>query len=248
MNIKLVELDTTKYTANALRRRIASRDTTALEITRAFLQRIEALNPTINAICTINPRAEEEAQRVDDYVAGGNQLRPLEGVPFVAKDNLDTAGLRTTLGTEHLQSRVPTQDAVSVARLKAAGAVLIGKSNTPEFAADINTTNNIFGQTRNPWDLNATPGGSSGGTGAAIAAPMPEAAPVTMAVRPAREKSAPLAMSCPFRGRSGAAAHPFPGGRKGCPGASRAPGRCHYWRSASSSSTLSIVTGVHGTW
>ncbi len=168
--MKLVELDSTKYTANALRRQIASRDTTALEVTRAFLQRIEALNPTLNAICTINPHAEEEAQQVDDYVAGGNALRPLEGVPFVAKDNLDTAGLRTTLGTEHLRSRIPTEDALSVARLKAAGAVLIGKSNTPEFAADINTTNSLFGQTRNPWDLNTTPGGSSGGTGAAIAA------------------------------------------------------------------------------
>jgi amidase len=167
---KLVQFETTKHTASALKRRIAARDLSAVEVLDAFLERTETLNPSLNAVCTLNPRAREEAAAVDAYLAQGNPPRALEGVPFVAKDNLDTAGLRTTFGTEHMRDRVPTKDALSVARLRAAGAVLLGKSNTPEFAADINTTNSIFGQTRNPWDLNTTPGGSSGGTAAAIAA------------------------------------------------------------------------------
>ena len=170
MSIHLVEFETTRGTAAVLQRRIATKDLSAHEVTAAFLQRIEQLNPVLNAVCTLNPRAEEEARACDARLADGKPPRPLEGVPFLAKDNLDTAGLRTTLGTEHLADRVPERDAICVARLKAAGAVLLGKTNTPEFAADINTTNKLFGQTRNPWDLNTTPGGSSGGTGAAIAA------------------------------------------------------------------------------
>ena len=93
-------------------------------------------------------------------------------MPFVAKDNLDTKGLRTTFGSLLCANYVPEQDAIAVERLRAAGAVLIGKTNTPEFATDVNTTNRLFGPTRNPFDLNVTAGGSSGGTGAALAAGM----------------------------------------------------------------------------
>ena len=143
------ESDLTTYGAAALRAAIASGTVSSEAVTRAHLARIDALNPVLNAICTPNPEALADARAVDERLAAGGTPRALEGVPFVAKDNLDTAGLRTTLGTLHLEDRVPDTDALSVARMKAHGAVLIGKSNTPEFAADINTTNAIFGQTRN---------------------------------------------------------------------------------------------------
>ena len=94
----------------------------------------------------------------------------LEGVPFVVKDVIETRDVRTTFGSLIMADFVPSEDAVVVERLKSAGAILLGKENTPEFAADITTTNSIFGITRNPWDLNASSGGSSGGTGAAVAA------------------------------------------------------------------------------
>ena len=92
------------------------------------------------------------------------------GVPFLVKDNLETKGLRTTFGSRLLEDNVPTEDAVVVERLRAAGAVLLGKTNTPEFAHDVNTSNFLFGTTRNPWNLMVTAGGSSGGSGAAVAA------------------------------------------------------------------------------
>jgi amidase len=114
----------------------------------------------------------EDAAACDRRLKAGEPPRPLEGVPFVVKDVVPTAGLRTTFGSTLYEHHVPDHDAVSVERLKAAGAILIGKTNTPEFAHDVNTTNKIFGTTRNPWNLRATAGGSSGGTGAALAAGM----------------------------------------------------------------------------
>jgi amidase len=143
-----------------------------VEVTQAFLRRVEERNPLVNAICTLNPEALDQARACDAHVASGARARLLEGVPFVAKDNLHTRGLRTTFGSKILQHYVPDEDAVSVERMKAAGAVLIGKTNTPEFAHDINTTNYLFGTTRNPRDLNRSAGGSSGGTGAAVTSGM----------------------------------------------------------------------------
>jgi len=137
-----------------------------------FLRRVEERNPLVNAICTLNPEALAEARACDARLASGAPARPLEGVPFVAKDNLHTRGLRTTFGSRILEHFVPDEDAVAVERMKAAGAVLIGKTNTPEFAHDINTTNYLFGTTRNPRDLNRSAGGSSGGTAAAVASGM----------------------------------------------------------------------------
>ncbi len=144
----------------------------AVEVARAFLGRIDALNPVINAVCTLNPRALEEAEAVDRRRARGEPPRLLEGVPFLAKDILQTRGLRTTFGSLLLEDDVPEVDAMPVERLRAAGAILLGKTNTPEFAHDVNTTNPVFGTTRNPWDVNVTAGGSSGGSGAAVAAAM----------------------------------------------------------------------------
>jgi amidase len=144
----------------------------AVEVTRAFLSRIEAVNPVINAVCTLNDRALEVAADVDRRRASGAPARPLEGVPFLVKDILQTKGIRTTFGSLLLEHDVPEEDTVTVERLKNAGGVLLGKTNTPEFAHDINTTNKVFGTTRNPWDVNVTAGGSSGGSGAAVASGM----------------------------------------------------------------------------
>ena len=144
----------------------------AVEVTRAFMDRIEAVNPVINAVCTLNGQALDEAAAVDRRRRSGEGTRPLEGVPFLVKDILPTRNIRTTFGSRLLEHDIPTEDAISVERLRAAGGVLLGKTNTPEFAHDIHTSNPIFGTTRNPWDVNLTAGGSSGGSGAAVAAMM----------------------------------------------------------------------------
>lgn len=151
---------------------IGRRELSAQEVVQTCLDRIAATNGEINAICTLNPRAEEAAKECDRQLASGAAPRPLEGVPFVAKDVLHTAGLRTTFGTKLRENFVPDEDAISVARLKDAGAILIGKANTPEFAHDVDTSNAVFGATKNPHKLEYSAGGSSGGTAAAIAAGM----------------------------------------------------------------------------
>jgi len=161
-----------EVSAGELASLVARREVGARELVAHFQERIERLNPAINAVCTVNPNALAEGEACDRRLQSGERPRPLEGVPFVAKDNLDTKGLRTTFGSLLCANYVPEQDAIAVQRLRAAGAVLIGKTNTPEFATDVNTTNRLFGPTRNPFDLNVTAGGSSGGTGAALAAGM----------------------------------------------------------------------------
>jgi amidase len=149
--------DLTNLTAVEIASAVAERKLSAAEVTRAFLARIDALNPTINAICTPNPGALAEADEIDHRLARGEVARPLEGVPFLVKDNLDTKGLRTTFGSRLMENNVSS-------------GVLLGKTNTPEFAHDVNTSNLLFGTTRNPWDPMVTAGGSSGGSGAAVAA------------------------------------------------------------------------------
>ncbi len=165
MNDAIVDKSATELAAL-----ISARSLGAVEVTEAFLARIEDVNPTVNAICTLNPGARAAAEDCDRRLGAGEPARPLEGVPFVVKDIIPTRGIRTTFGSLICEHDVPEEDAISVERLKAAGAVLIGKTNTPEFAHDVNTTNEIFGTTRNPSNLNVTAGGSSGGTGAAVAA------------------------------------------------------------------------------
>ena len=161
-----------EQTSSCLTEAVQNKTLSVTEIVRAHLQRIESLNPAVNAICTVNPEALAAAGEADRRIAAGEPVRGLEGVPFVVKDVIETKGLRTTFGSLIMQDFVPSEDAVVVERLKSAGAILMGKANTPEYAADITTTNSIFGITRNPWDLNVTAGGSSGGTGAAVAAGM----------------------------------------------------------------------------
>lgn len=164
--------DLTSRPATEIARLVADGEVSAVEIAHSFLARVEELNPTVNAIVTLNDRLIEQAEAVDSRRRRGQPARPMEGVPFVAKDNLPTAGLRTTFGSLVLEHNVPTESALIVQRLEAAGALLLGKTNTSEFATDINTRNALFGFTRNPASLNASPGGSSGGTAAAIASAM----------------------------------------------------------------------------
>lgn len=160
----------TNLTAVEIASAVAERRLSAAEVAKAFLARIDALNPTINAICTPNPVAVDIAAAIDHRLARGDAPRPLEGVPFLVKDNLETAGLRTTFGSRLMEANVPAENAICAERLAAAGGVLLGKTNTPEFAHDVNTSNQLFGTTRNPWNPMVTAGGSSGGSGAAVAA------------------------------------------------------------------------------
>ena len=137
----------------------------------AHLERITQRNPALNASVTLDADTpERRARQADAALARGEVWGPLHGVPFTAKDVFETAGLRTTAGFPPLADYVPDADATAVARLPAAGAILLGKTNTPVLAGDFQTANPLFGRTNNPWDLARTPGGSSGGSAAAVAA------------------------------------------------------------------------------
>ncbi len=151
----------------ALRRReVGSR-----ELLEHQLARIERLNPGLNAVVTLDAeRARAAADAADRALAKSESLGPLHGLPMTVKDTFETAGLRTTCGVPELSQHVPRADAVAVGRLRAAGAVIFGKTNTPTWAGDWQTTNPIFGTTNNPWDRTRTPGGSSGGSAVAVAA------------------------------------------------------------------------------
>lgn len=157
-------------TASELAALLAAGSISAVELTTACLERNATLGPRINAIVTLDPRALADARASDERRRSGQTLGPLDGIPYVAKDNLETADLLTTFGSKLMAEHVPSEDAVCVERLRQAGAVLIGKGNTPEFAHDIRTDNLLFGPTRNPVDLSRTAGGSSGGPAAAVAA------------------------------------------------------------------------------
>lgn len=142
---------------------------TSSELTHAYLQRIEAVNPGLNAIVhAAAAEAMEAARRADEALRSSGPLGPLHGIPMTLKDSIDTAGMVTTWGTLGRGNFVPEQDATVTARLRAAGAVLLGKTNTPEFTLSFETTNLVYGQTRNPHDRSRSPGGSSGGAGAAV--------------------------------------------------------------------------------
>ncbi len=146
-------------------------DVGARELLDHYLARIERLNPALNAVVTLDvERARRAADAADAARARGATLGPLHGLPMTIKDTLETAGLRTTAGATLLAGHVPGSDATVVERVRAAGAVIFGKTNTPTFAADVQTYNPIFGITRNPWHGERTCGGSSGGSAVAIAA------------------------------------------------------------------------------
>jgi aspartyl-tRNA(Asn)/glutamyl-tRNA(Gln) amidotransferase subunit A len=155
--------------ASALAELIRLRELSPVEVVRAHLERIGELNPRLNAVVTLHPEAERLAADAEAAVARGDTLGPLHGVPFTIKDGLDTAGVRTTRGSLLFADHVPAADATAVARLRAAGAIPLGKTNLPEFALWWESANRVFGRTVNPWDLERTAGGSSGGEAAAIA-------------------------------------------------------------------------------
>ena len=150
---------------------IRKKELTPVEVTDAALARLEAVNPLLNAFCLVAAaRAREQAREAEIAVVKGEPLGPLHGVPISIKDVLATRGLATTGGSRLFADAVPEEDAIPVARLKAAGAVILGKTNTSEFGHKAVTENPLFGVTRNPWNPERTPGGSTGGGGAAVAA------------------------------------------------------------------------------
>ena len=150
---------------------IAQRVVSPVEIVDVVLDRIEKTQPTLNAFITVcADDARAAAKAAEAAVMRGDALGPLHGVPFAVKDLVNTAGLRTTFGSWALADNVPSADSPAVARLKAAGAVLVGKTTTPEFGHKCFTEAPLFGRTANPWDLARTCGGSSGGAAAAVAA------------------------------------------------------------------------------
>ena len=157
--------------ATELRQRIASGEVSCVEITELFFSRIEALNPALNAYLALCPeRALAEAARAQEAVQRGESLGPLHGIPISVKDLEMTAGIPTTLGSALFRDRTPDVDSVVVERVKAAGAIVLGKTNTPEFGLSGTTENRLGDACRNPWDTGRTPGGSSGGAAAALAA------------------------------------------------------------------------------
>jgi aspartyl-tRNA(Asn)/glutamyl-tRNA(Gln) amidotransferase subunit A len=158
--------------ATKLAELIRTREVSPIEVMKAHLDRIEAVNPKVNAIVTIAENALNSAREAEAAVQRGDKLGPLHGVPFTAKDSIDTARVQTQRGTPIFKGRTPDTDATSVARLKKAGAVLLAKTNLPEFSYGIESDNLLTGRTNNPWNLDLTPGGSSGGESAAIAAGM----------------------------------------------------------------------------
>jgi Asp-tRNA(Asn)/Glu-tRNA(Gln) amidotransferase A subunit family amidase len=141
-----------------------------VEIMEAHLRRAEALNPALNAIVTFAPDALEQARAAERAVMSGDVLPPLHGLPVTIKDTIATANLRTTSGSRVRADHVPAADAPAVARLRAAGAIVFGKTNASELAIEYNANNPVFGRTNNPHDMALTPGGSSGGCAAAVSA------------------------------------------------------------------------------
>ncbi|MGW4798089.1 amidase [Nonomuraea sp. NPDC004297] len=160
-------------TATELARLIRTRQVSAVEVLQAHLDRIEEVNPRVNAIVTlVAERAMEAAKAADHALPADGTAGALHGVPVAHKDLVDTAGIRTTYGSPLFAGHVPDQDDLIVRRLRAAGAVTVGKTNTPEFGTGSHTVNEVFGATRNPYDLSKSAGGSSGGAAAALASGM----------------------------------------------------------------------------
>ncbi len=163
--------DLAHHTASDLVAAIKAKEVGSRELLDHLLARVDSHNPAINAVVTLDAeRAQAAAAAADEATARGEDLGPLHGLPMTVKDCFETEGLRTTCGAEELADHVPSTDAVTVARLKAAGAIVFGKTNTPTYTADLQTSNPVFGTTNNPWDTARSVGGSSGGSAAALAA------------------------------------------------------------------------------
>ncbi|MEP1612745.1 MAG: amidase [Roseobacter sp.] len=159
--------------AVALRRMIGNRQISPVDVVTDCIAAVEDRNPSVNAVVTTTfEDAAAAAKKAEAEVMAGNELGPLHGLPVLIKDLADTAGVRTTYGSKYFATHVPHTDAVVVEKLKAAGAIVIGKTNTPEFGAGANTSNKVFGATGNPFNTSLTSGGSSGGSAAALACDM----------------------------------------------------------------------------
>jgi amidase len=165
---ELVDLPATEQ-----RRLVAKREASATELLEAHLGRIEAVNPLVNAVVALDPDVgRRRARQVDDAIAAGHDPGPLAGLVTAHKDLVETADFTTTYGSPLFAGHRPTADCLLVARMKAAGAVAVGKTNTPEFGAGSHTFNNVYGVTRNPWGLGCSAGGSSGGAAVSLACRM----------------------------------------------------------------------------
>ncbi len=155
--------------ATGLASLIRKRELSPVEVVSAHLERISALNPKLNAIIRVAEDALDRARESEGALARGEIWGPLHGVPFTCKDSFDVVRFPTTCGSRLFEHQVAREDATSIARLKRAGGIFLGKTNTPEFTLWWETDNSLFGRTNNPWDLNLIPGGSSGGEAAALA-------------------------------------------------------------------------------
>src|ERR1700722_20007275 len=161
----------TNHTVTAVQEELKAKKLSARELAADYYKRIEARNSELNAYLTLSQeRAFAQADRVDALVAAGKPLPPLAGVPIAVKDVISTRGVRTTCGSKILENYVPPYDATAVERLEAAGAVILGKTNCDEFAMGSSNENSAYGPVRNPEATDRVPGGSSGGSAAAVAA------------------------------------------------------------------------------
>ena len=158
--------------ATELRHLIAERELSPVQVVKACLNQIGRWNGDVNAVVTLSPEVLDDARRAEQKIMAGEKLGPLHGLPVGIKDMTPVAGMRTTFGSSVYADHVAEEDALIVKRLKQSGAIILGKTNTSEFAAGANTFNEVFGPTRNPWNLRLTPGGSTGGGAAGLATGM----------------------------------------------------------------------------
>lgn len=165
-------MDIAELPASRMRRLIERREVSCVEVVQACLARIERHNTDINAVITLNEGAVDDARHLDERIGAGDGAGILAGIPVGIKDVTQTAGIRTTFGSPLFRDHVPDVDALVVQRLRTAGAIILGKTNAPEFATGGNTYNEIFGATRNPWNTELSAGGSTGGGAAALASGM----------------------------------------------------------------------------
>jgi len=173
VGLAAVTADVCRQTARELARRIRSKELSARDVVSAHLAHIDRVNPKVNAIVTlVADQAIEQARQADEALAHGAAVGPLHGLPIACKDLQPTTGIRTTFGSPLFKDFVPEEDSLLVERLKLAGAIIVGKTNTPEFGAGSQTFNAVFGATLNPYDPSKTCGGSSGGAAVALACGM----------------------------------------------------------------------------
>lgn len=164
--LDIINLPVHKLTNLILKKKLSS-----YEVVSAFVKRIEVVNPGLNAVVAFRPEeALKEATKADEELSKGKSKGALHGIPCTIKDSFDTEGIVSTGGTLGRRNFIPKKNATIVQRLKDAGAIIMGKTNTPEFTLSFFTDNLIYGKTKNPYDLNRSPGGSSGGAAAIIAA------------------------------------------------------------------------------